>query len=469
MKKFLRSRHSASKGAALIIVLAFVVIATALGLSYFTRTTTNRQLAQSSYHDTSADLLARTALDITISDLKQEVAIPVNVNGTNLQPARYPGTIPADNPNLIRYSSRDAAASKASTLISTAPSVNGRSISRARWNSHYLIPPVSSTGSDPTPVISFTAPDWVLVTRNGPVAFSAWQSDLKDPTSTNTNYVVGRYAFAVYDEGGLIDVNVGGFPNYVNLTRPTRPARRLAPKYPVEESEIMLAAFTPNVPCPKFNQSGQLPRTIPTGAPFSFTPGTNHNGGTFSANFLPHGLSMNASTGGISGIPTSPGTFNIILRVTAPGCAIDTSTWQLTVTGLITPDATPWPVNVARKGTVAFADLTALSSNPADITPAQINKLMGWRNYATTKQPTSASFTNPWFPPGPDNPPDPTKELYARNFLGGAAYPLVFSPLTTVSTVVQNNRTDQAAMSRQELIKLQRTIGFSQSLLQYLG
>ena len=58
-------------------------------------------------------------------------------------------------------------------------------------------------------------------------------------------------------------------------------------------------------------------------------------------------------------------------------------------------------------------------------------------------------------------------DYYARYFLG-AAYPLATS-FTTVSTAVQNNRTDQAAMSRQELIKLQRTIGFSQSLLQYLG
>ena len=34
---------------------------------------------------------------------------------------------------------------------------------------------------------------------------------------------------------------------------------------------------------------------------------------------------------------------------------------------------------------------------------------------------------------------------------------------------LNTRRTDQAVMSRQELIKLQRTIGFSQSLLQYLG
>ena len=168
MKKFLHSRHSASKGAALIIVLAFVVLATALGLAYLTRTTTDRQLAQSSYHDTSADLLAGTALDITVSDLKQEIANNPTVSATNIQPARYPAGIPAGNPNLIRYSSRNAALSRASTVSSTAPSANGRSISLARWNSHYLIPPASATGTDSTPVASFVPPDWVLVTAQGP-------------------------------------------------------------------------------------------------------------------------------------------------------------------------------------------------------------------------------------------------------------------------------------------------------------
>ena len=46
MKKFLHSHDGASKGAALIIVLAFVVLATTLSLAYFSRTTTDRQLSQ---------------------------------------------------------------------------------------------------------------------------------------------------------------------------------------------------------------------------------------------------------------------------------------------------------------------------------------------------------------------------------------------------------------------------------------
>ena len=61
-----RFRKSESKGAALIIVLAFVVLLTGMVLAYFSHTTTDRQLAQSSFNDTSADLLARSALDCVV-------------------------------------------------------------------------------------------------------------------------------------------------------------------------------------------------------------------------------------------------------------------------------------------------------------------------------------------------------------------------------------------------------------------
>ena len=115
-------------------------------------------------------------------------------------------------------------------------------ITFARWNSHYLIP----TGSN------FTAPDWVLVTPQGPNSAPA------------PNAVIGRYAYAVYDEGGLIDINLGGFPTYASLTRPTRRAtHRLA--YPSEESEIILCGQVPSL---NPNQSGS--GTV--GSSVSFSP-----------------------------------------------------------------------------------------------------------------------------------------------------------------------------------------------------
>jgi hypothetical protein len=463
MKKFLHSRDGAPKGAALIIVLGLVVIATGLSLAYLTRTTTNRQLAQTSYSDTAADLLARSALDIIVSDLKQEITNNPNINAGNIQPARYPPGIPTDNPNLIRYSSRNAPASRASAVSSIAPWANGRSISLARWNSHYLIPPASATGTDSTPVADYTAPDWVLVTAQGPVS-------APPPGS-----VIGRYAFAVYDEGGLIDMNVGGYPTYASLSLPARPTRRVAPKYHSEESEIMLAACqSPNFTPDHTNV------TLATGVPCSLLFNTNHNPTLFGVqNGLPAGLNINTTNGNIFGTPTSPGGYTVI-QTCSNECGTGTATLHLTIEGFPSPDSTPWPVNVARKGTWAFADLTTLPSTPTAITPTTpvatmagfpsptpINKLMGWRNYATTQQ-TGASFGNPSFVLA-------SADNYARYFLG--FIPPFTTPFTGVSAVSWGNtqpRTDQAMMTRKELIGLQRTLdnpsgSFPQSLLQYLG
>ena len=461
MKKSHHSRHSVSKGAALIIVLAFVVLATAMGLAYLTRTTTDRQLAQSSYNDTSADLLARSALDITVSDLKQEIATnPVDQN--HIQPLRYgvpPITDPQPIPNLIRRSYLGDPTGRTSRVPSTSPSANGRSISLTRWNSHYLVP-LDPNGTGSQPVSTLVAPDWVLVTAQGPTS------------APPPNTVIGRYAFAVYDEGGLINVNLGGFPNYASLGlpalpgRPASPIRRRGPRYPSEESEIMLAACQ----APNFTPENTNV-TLATGVPCSILFNTNHNPDNFIASFLPNGLSMNPSNGNITGTPNSPGQWTVTLTASNV-CGSGQGTLHLTIQGFPSPDTTPWPVNLARKGTVAFGNVTTLPSTPTVITPttdatsmggflptAQIDKIMGWRNYATTQQ-TGASFNNPSFVLA-------NADYYARYFLG--AVPPFTTPFTMVSTTVRNGRTDQGLMTRQELVRLQRTIGFSQSLLQYLG
>src|ERR1043166_2349952 len=111
MKNSLHSRDGASKGAALMIVLALVVLLTGLSLAYFSRSTTDRQLAQSSYNDTSADLLARTALDIVVGDFKQEIlshpTVTPNPPNCFITPVPYtPAPTPGRSPiaNLIRQS-----------------------------------------------------------------------------------------------------------------------------------------------------------------------------------------------------------------------------------------------------------------------------------------------------------------------------------------------------------------------------
>ena len=352
MKSFFRPRDAASKGAALMIVLAFVVLLLGLALAYFSRAGTDRQLAQSSYNDTSADLLACSALDVVVGDLKQEIINNPTVTYANIQPARYGD---ASIPNLIRRSFSGDPTNRTSSVSSLAASANGRSISTTRWNSHYLIPRGNpsdpSINSSPTP--AFIAPDWVLITAQGPTP------------APSPNAVIGRYAFAVYDEGGLLDMTLAGYPGF----------------------------------------------------PY------------------------------VSGCPD--------------------------------PAPTPWLVNVGRKGTVGLADLTALG--PYSPPQGQIDNVVGWRNYAMTQR-TGGSF-------GSFNYATET-DCAKQNFYG--SYLLYFGdppfsieslsdkllastyPFTSAAAYVSNNRTDQAFMTRQELLRLQRVLNnppgqFSQNVLQYMG
>jgi hypothetical protein len=228
---------SRKRGAALIIVLAFVVLLTGLTIAYFSRATSDRQVAHSSFNQSNVDQLAQSAMDNIIGDLRKEIlngsgspsptASPVSLfvptSNANILPMRSPtatpGTTPAI-PNLIRRSARSdptlwpdltvgpALGSRASAVNSTGDvSANGRSVTLARWNSHYLIPKSNTTdgGSDPI-TTGFTgpnywAPDWVFVTSAGAT-----------PAPAPAN-VLGRYAYVIYDEGGLLDMNAAGYPS----------------------------------------------------------------------------------------------------------------------------------------------------------------------------------------------------------------------------------------------------------------
>jgi hypothetical protein len=91
-------------------------------------------------------------------------------------------------------------------------------------------------------VSSFIAPDWVLVTGQGPT-----------PSPSSPSDVIGRYAFAVYDEGGVLkaqlanrEIEVVGtvalgasFGADGNVVMSTINFRRLVPSKQASDSDLV--------------------------------------------------------------------------------------------------------------------------------------------------------------------------------------------------------------------------------------
>ncbi|MEY2519594.1 MAG: hypothetical protein QOF24_1353 [Verrucomicrobiota bacterium] len=347
----LRRALNRTGGAALVIVLAFVVLLAGIVVACLTRMGTNRQLAHGTFNQANSDQVARTALAIIVADLKQEIAdgsSTSNANGATIYTATVPANmVPQRNgtqvttPNLVRRSVNSdsvpspGVGSRASAVNSTTDaSSNGRFVSTARWNRHYLLPKSNLTNDDSDPVASFVAPDWVIVSRSGPAVQSGigtGSTALNNQLITNSNYVIGRYAYAVYDEGGLLDINIAGFP--------------------------------------------------------------------------------------------SP---------------------------------TPAPATIAgRKGSVAFADLTALPTTGSSfVSNTAINRVIGWRNYATM-QPAG---TFPGFTFSAT-----ASSAFASYFLDPARN------FGIVASAVSGGKTDQAFVSRSQLIEFRADVSASVNMLQYLG
>src|SRR6266550_4669101 len=230
----MRRFQSQQRGVALIIVLAFVVLLAGLTVAYLSQTTTDRQVAQTSFSEANADQIASSAVAIIVGDLRQEI-----VSGSSPAPSFGPSPtaspyylytptspnymIPQRSgtpssgvpiPNLVRRSVRSdpmptpglpSRASAANSVFD--PSANGRFVTLPRWNKHYLIPKLNTGPGDDTtdPVTSFVPPDWVMLTAEQGAAVL---SNPKTDSNGNTVTALGRYAYAVYDEGALLDLNV---------------------------------------------------------------------------------------------------------------------------------------------------------------------------------------------------------------------------------------------------------------------
>lgn len=216
-----RRRSASSHGMALVVVLALVVLVTVVVLAFFAQATANQQVEAKRQQRSMAQALGRSACDYVTDQFSREIvdaslSTEYSSNGVSVF---YPRTNADVVPQRIIASTIGSADSNffnlnrqsiptADTNVSAdgtaSPSRNGTLVSADRWNRPKLLPGAGFTNTA-------QLPNWIYVDKtNGPV---------KSPSAE----VVGRFAYNVYDCGGVLDVNVAGYPqNAANAMSPVK-------------------------------------------------------------------------------------------------------------------------------------------------------------------------------------------------------------------------------------------------------
>lgn len=208
-------------GMVLVIILAMIVLVTIAIMAFFTHATANQQVETSRSNRTEADLLAQSAGDYVTGLLMSEITSSANstnntqsgvvfyrpLSSTNAVPRRAlsSGISSTDTNffNLIRQSTpNNSADTNASSHGTAVSSRNGRLVGASRWNFPMLLGPSGFATNQ--------LPNWIYITRDGGV------------TATPGTNVIGRFAYNVYDIGGLLNANVAGFPSSIATTNISR-------------------------------------------------------------------------------------------------------------------------------------------------------------------------------------------------------------------------------------------------------
>jgi hypothetical protein len=249
----------------LVIVLALAAVLAVVIVSFTASSTKESTSSKQATSSVLSEEIIRTALGTFLGDLKQEMmagSVLVQSNTGATLPILYPATplnagpdrtsVSADAltqsspPNLVKQSAQgrpfyDAGRkfgdqpafplaykypvrARASSLASNQGASGAVPI--AHWNKPLLLPRVNpSSQSDFTPLTkglmvlgasgqslpwTWTPPNWVFLNKDGtsPVSFK---------TSESAN-IIGRYAYQVYDVGGLLDLNVAGYDPDASVT-----------------------------------------------------------------------------------------------------------------------------------------------------------------------------------------------------------------------------------------------------------
>ncbi len=130
-------------------------------------------------------------------------------------------------------------------------------------------------------------------------------------------------------------------------------------------TQVITFTINPAASAPVATSTGSTVGTV--GSAFSFTIATNPAATSFASTALPAGLSLNASTGVITGVPTEPGISNVTLTL-ANSAGSSTGSLMITInSSALAPVITNTPIATGTAGTAFSFTLTG-SNTPTSFT-----------------------------------------------------------------------------------------------------
>lgn len=247
--RFHSARGNPEYGSSLLIVLAFIVLITFLVVAFFSRSQSDLSASNNYSASVQAEELAQTAGDFLIAQLQQEIREGVKVSGAKatIWPAR--SVVPDGESDGDETDPREFLAFRTSNALPQAgyaamldraygPGVSGSlapnpgssirtdhagkgaAFESARWNAPRLLP------FTPDGTSWINCPTWIYMSRSGPKApnaaapFNASLAQMRDLSAGNENAVIGRFAYIMYDLGGLMDVGISALADGSYLDQP---------------------------------------------------------------------------------------------------------------------------------------------------------------------------------------------------------------------------------------------------------
>jgi hypothetical protein len=232
-----RHRTTSPPGVALVITILMVALLALLIVGFLGIASSHRQQAEHDLGGRQADAVVQMADLLTRKDLLLEMkssstTMDMQPDGSRLfdvtdakgmvsarvlRSSRVSGN--AGFANLWKQSAYGLAfdgksgSRRASEVSTASANAEGKSIAPLRWMAPQFISPTEQLSAD-------DVPHWIYLARDGSTP-NVFSPQLKTKRGSDgeaePRYVIGRYAYQIYQTAGLLDVNIAGYGASANL------------------------------------------------------------------------------------------------------------------------------------------------------------------------------------------------------------------------------------------------------------